>query len=78
MRSIVAFLVLPTIAAAKKVVEEAPAGNPLVEYVMGIVTPLYESSLGLASDALSLTIGVPNQCVTLYSWAVGQVRDMPP
>jgi hypothetical protein len=51
MRSIVAFLVLPAIAAAKKAAEEAPAGNPLVDYVMGIVTPLYESSLGLASDA---------------------------
>ena len=77
MRSIVAFLVLPAIAAAKKAAEEAPAGNPLVDYVMGIVTPLYESSLGLASDALSLTIGVPNQCVSLYTWSIDQVRDLP-
>lgn len=71
------FAQLLAVAAKKGDAEDAPAPNPVVAYVMGIVMPTWDASLALAQDGAKLCLDVPNIAVDVYVWATQQARKMP-
>lgn len=64
-------------AAAKKAVEAPPPSNPVVDYVMGIVTPTSDAAIGLASDFVGLVLAAPNFGVDVFVYCVGLARQAP-
>merc|ERR550514_1991773 len=78
IRSASIVFMLTLVSAAKKVVEEAPAApNPVVDYVLSIVMPVVNASLGCGKDAARLAMDAPAFGVSVFVWFTGKLRDFP-
>ena len=82
MRSlrVVSIALLVSSAQAKKALPvEIPKGfvGDLIDNVMSMILTTWDTSLGLATDALGLILAVPNTAVDVYVWGASFVRSVP-